>query len=161
MRKERETPSAMTCVCHGVLPCDRAHQLFHRRIVSVPLGRIWLYAYDNLLPQLMVAPKLLLKLLVFLRQIIPWPVIHFCETSASYAHSMRKDLNSILPDFRCCSTLHSSSRAIRQIHPSAVLPSPQRIIFYVNHRDVRIPLKEREKSSGNRQVNVLVRICFF
>jgi hypothetical protein len=24
MRKERETPSAMTCVCHGLLPCDRA-----------------------------------------------------------------------------------------------------------------------------------------
>ena len=24
MREERETPSAMTCVCHGLLPCDRA-----------------------------------------------------------------------------------------------------------------------------------------
>src|SRR5216683_8045401 len=24
MLEERETPSAMTCVCHGLLPCDRA-----------------------------------------------------------------------------------------------------------------------------------------
>ena len=24
MREERETPSAMTCVCYGLLPCDRA-----------------------------------------------------------------------------------------------------------------------------------------
>jgi hypothetical protein len=27
MREERETPSAMTCVCYGLLPCDRARQL--------------------------------------------------------------------------------------------------------------------------------------
>jgi hypothetical protein len=25
MREEQKAPSAMTCVCHGVLPCDRAH----------------------------------------------------------------------------------------------------------------------------------------
>jgi hypothetical protein len=25
MLAEREPPNAMTCVCHGVLPCDRAH----------------------------------------------------------------------------------------------------------------------------------------
>ena len=24
MREEQKTPSAMTCVCHGLLPCDRA-----------------------------------------------------------------------------------------------------------------------------------------
>src|SRR5215831_8141414 len=27
MLKERQTPSAMTCVCHALLPCDRAHQI--------------------------------------------------------------------------------------------------------------------------------------
>src|SRR5215471_18698755 len=28
MREERETPSAMTCVCHGGLPCDRARRMY-------------------------------------------------------------------------------------------------------------------------------------
>jgi len=28
MLEERETPSAMTCVCHGLLPCDRAQKFF-------------------------------------------------------------------------------------------------------------------------------------
>ena len=27
MREERKTPSAMTCVCHGLLPCDRARRI--------------------------------------------------------------------------------------------------------------------------------------
>jgi TnpA family transposase len=28
MLEERETPSAMTCVCHGWLPCDRARDAY-------------------------------------------------------------------------------------------------------------------------------------
>ena len=27
MREEQKTPSAMTCVCHGLLPCDRARAI--------------------------------------------------------------------------------------------------------------------------------------
>jgi len=34
MLEERETPSAMTCVCHGLLPCDRAH------VIKPPKGDV-------------------------------------------------------------------------------------------------------------------------
>src|SRR5437588_1009546 len=34
MLVERETPSAMTCVCHGLLPCDRARFYLHCDPVS-------------------------------------------------------------------------------------------------------------------------------
>src|SRR5437879_6218231 len=40
MREERETPSAMTCVCHGLLPCDRALNTMILRLATATVDHL-------------------------------------------------------------------------------------------------------------------------